>query len=331
MTILDRPLRQTAQERDEAAHWLARLRSGQMSSEQTQAFEAWIGEAGNAAAFARAERLWQELGGLREDPKMLALREQARDSGHRRARARKLLIAAGVAGLALTTLLLGHRAVTPPEGPRQEMLVATSAARGLPVTLMDGSVMTVDAHSKVHVVLAGDRRSVRIEHGRAHFQVAKDPARPFVVTSGDHAVIALGTSFVVDRYRRQLTVDLLEGRVQVKEETAARKKAVELVPGMRLEIAAGGQWTAQDIDRGRAVSWMQGKLIFENDRLADVVSEMNRYLDQPIIISEASVGNKRLTAVLNAGDARGFTRAIEALGMAEAAVAPDGRIMLGQK
>jgi transmembrane sensor len=51
--------------------------------------------------------------------------------------------------------------------------------------------------------------------GQAHFQVAKDKSRPFIVKSGDATVRAVGTQFDVDRKSTGTTVTVLEGRVVV--------------------------------------------------------------------------------------------------------------------
>lgn len=328
---MDRSLPELDPDTENAAYWLARLRSGSLSPEQTREFDEWLEEPRNAAAFSRVEQLWKELGNLRAEPKILALREEARDAGHRHRRVRQVLMAAGVAALALPALGLFHSVVQRPEEPRQEMVVVTPGTRGRPITLMDGTIITVDAHSKVRVLLEEERRLIRIEHGRAHFQVAKDAARPFIVRSGEHAVVALGTAFVVDSYQDKLTVELLEGRVQVREEEQAGRRAMELSPGMRLEITPDSQWKAEPFNPNRAVGWMSGKLVFENDRLSDVVDELNRYLEQPISIAHGALGSRRLTAVLNAGDPEGFSQAIEALGIADVSIAADKRITLHQK
>ncbi len=72
----------------------------------------------------------------------------------------------------------------------------------------------------------------RLDSGEALFDVAKNPRRPFIVTAGDRQVVALGTSFVVRRQERQVTVTLIEGKVAVTPvaETSNPSEKTVLMP-----------------------------------------------------------------------------------------------------
>jgi len=49
-------------------------------------------------------------------------------------------------------------------------------------------------------------------------------------------------------------------------------------------------------------AWRQGKLIFNNDRLADIVARMKHYSATEIVITDPSIANLRVSGVFNAGD-----------------------------
>src|SRR3546814_14429474 len=72
--------------------------------------------------------------------------------------------------------------------------------------LEDGSQVSLDAATKVNVRMKEAGRQVELLAGRAKFDVAKDPQRPFTVAAGDKLVVAVGTSF---------SVELIDGQVRV--------------------------------------------------------------------------------------------------------------------
>src|SRR5581483_2695252 len=93
------------------------------------------------------------------------------------------------------------------------------------ITLGDGSVVTLDAASRISVSFTRTQRSIELSDGQALFRVAKDPGRPFVVKSNNTRVTAVGTQFDVNRKSNGTVVTVLEGRVSVAgppQEPAAR-------------------------------------------------------------------------------------------------------------
>src|SRR3546814_13438728 len=72
--------------------------------------------------------------------------------------------------------------------------------------LDDGSRVSLDAVTKVKVRMKDEARQVELLEGRAKFDVAKDPLRPFTVAAGDKLVVDVGTSF---------SVELIDGQVRV--------------------------------------------------------------------------------------------------------------------
>ena len=56
---------------------------------------------------------------------------------------------------------------------------------------------------------------MQLVRGEAHFVVAADASRPFVVSAGAVSVRAVGTEFVVRYSAREIGVLVTEGRVAV--------------------------------------------------------------------------------------------------------------------
>ena len=60
--------------------------------------------------------------------------------------------------------------------------------------LDDGTVVELNGGAEIEVQFTAAERRLRLVRGEAHFQVAKNPLRPFVVEAGGVAVRAVGTA-----------------------------------------------------------------------------------------------------------------------------------------
>jgi len=99
-------------------------------------------------------------------------------------------------------------------------------------TLADHSRIALSPGSSIQYRsnLAGARREVKLK-GEAFFQVAKDPARPFLVYTDQLVTTVLGTSFRVKAYPgRNNEVAVQEGRVSVQVRQGAQLSATPLQP-----------------------------------------------------------------------------------------------------
>jgi transmembrane sensor len=87
------------------------------------------------------------------------------------------------------------------------------------ITLADGSTVDLNARSRLRIEFTKGERRVLLLDGQALFQVSKDKNRPFIVSSGNATVRAVGTQFDVNRKASGTTVTVLEGRVAVYSST----------------------------------------------------------------------------------------------------------------
>ena len=77
------------------------------------------------------------------------------------------------------------------------------------VILEDGTLITINRDSRIRFKkkFASDERKVFLK-GEAWFDVASDPASPFVIDAGSALVEVLGTSFNVNAYRENPVVEI---------------------------------------------------------------------------------------------------------------------------
>src|SRR5690606_3454775 len=127
----------------------------------------------------------------------------------------------------------------------------------------------------------GERR-IELAEGQALFEVAHNPARPFVVSTTDASVTAVGTVFEVRRVGSETRVVLVSGAVDVAQAVAPGAPQ-RLQPNQQSAIRAGKSKVSA-VNAQTATSWIDGELTFMDTPLADAVAEVNRYLAAPIIL-----------------------------------------------
>jgi transmembrane sensor len=188
--------------------------------------------------------------------------------------------------------------------------------------LEDGSVVSLNTHSLIAIRLAAHVREVRLLRGEALFHVAHDPTRPFLVSTDDAVVQAVGTQF--DVYRRDFgtVVAVLEGRVNVTTVApapaasggASAPLAGHAAPKAAAVRSLGASQEARVSHEGRVnirevinvsdmVAWRERRLIFRDQTLEEIVAEFNRYRATPIRLLGESVGERVYTGVFDADDA----------------------------
>jgi len=311
----DRPSRLEA-----ASTWCMRLSEGALSADEQRAFDAWLDDdPDNLEAFDRSVRVWQRFGAAATAPEFIEVRERALATFRKRNQARwtpnggRWRPIWAIAACLLVAILSGALWLQ-----AQPDIYRTAVGERRVVVLADGSRISLDAATRVDVRLEDDRRELVLRQGRAKFDVAKDPLRPFSVTAGDKVVVATGTSFSVELLRRRMHVVLYEGQVAVLERKGDRTTPVALrnatgaadrllKPGGEL-VSTLAQSTASVLptDVARSLSWEAGQLTFIDEPLASAVERVNRYSARRIELADPEVGKLELNGVFNTGDVDAF-------------------------
>lgn len=317
-----------------AALWAARLSDGRLSVQDQAEFQAWLdADPLNAEAVDETVRSWRVVEAYASTPQLLDLRGRALASArmaHMRqtmaaaARTRRLWapLAAGLAAaIGLAGLWLSPADYETHVGERRVVL------------LEDGSKLSLDGDTKVLVRYAFGRRRLWLERGRAKFDVAKDPLRPFTVDAGEKEVVATGTSFSVELVRKQVHVILYEGHVAVLDTSArasaqrSRREPAAVVtadraftPGHEFVAPAVDQKRTREpseavvaaIDPVRSLAWESGEIVFENEPLSTAVERVNRYAATRLVLDDEAVGQIRISGVFRAGDVTAFVQGVTA-------------------
>jgi len=295
----------------EAAAWLARLRSEECKRADKAGFRAWLAEdARHAQAFERVTTAWEASGAQ-------ALVRDVRPAAARSVRWRTLATSA-TAALAVTAAIgLGIL-----HGISAESY-ATRVGEQRRIALSDGSHVILDTETRIRVALGKERRSVELLQGRAHFEVATDALRPFLVRAGDQQVIAVGTAFDVSRQGDWVSVVLLEGRIEVQAASLTAQPIARLAsPGVRITFRPVGSIVHDHPDLAEVTAWQNGRQVFDDQPLETAVAEMNRYTRRPIVIADEALASRRISGVYSTWDPEAFARSIATLMPASVELAP---------
>ena len=296
--------------RDEAAGWYARLNKTTISHETLRAFREWRSDERHAEAYAEIDAFWRRIGKLRQDEEIQRAAGEAigradAKKGHMPRPGGKTLSAAALVVL----LSIGTTMAWPHLFGRT---FETAPAEQRLIRLADGSRLRLDADSRARVRLSAERRDVELLAGRAFFEVAPDPDRPFVVRADGTAVRAIGTRFEVGRQAGAVEVTLVEGKVRVEADGAAR--ALTLAPGDQVRIAApSAPPRLARVDAQAQTSWTTGRLVFRDQPLAEAVAEVNRYGEARIVLADPDLAGRRVSGVFDTGDTEAFVGAVSAL------------------
>jgi len=253
---------------EEAAEWLMRLSEGGLSDHERAEWERWkVSSPERDRAWARAQLLQSKLGGL---PPALAMSALDRPSHpERRAALGKLALLLAVMPVGWGSWKLAHTQQWTADyrtrvGERREWVLA------------DGSRITLNTDSAIDVLFDSQQRLVHLREGEILVQTAQDASRPFLVSTGQGRMQALGTRFTVRELNARTHLAVLEGAVKVI--LADNRQVAPLVvnAGQRTDFSAQtfGSLTPTDRNVG---AWAQGMLMADKMRLADFVAELTRY------------------------------------------------------
>lgn len=176
----------------------------------------------------------------------------------------------------------------------QEGRYVTALGEQKIIALPDGSVVTLNTSSALKVAFSSERRTLHLMQGEAYFRVAHDASRPFEVTTERSTVRAVGTQFNVRICDHSTMISVVEGTVEVRPEDGAvavqRAQRVSKGEQARVEPAAAGildyQVTTEVASASRAVAWTNGRVVFENTALIDVLAEFQRYRELQVSVVE---------------------------------------------
>ena len=311
----------------EAAAWVVREERGLTAAEQ-DGLSHWLAADPSHGEILRERRwAWREfdrIAGLpttltpAPDPDLLAPRS-ARSKGH----SPRWRVFARVSAAAAAAAILLWVAVAPRTVPSGQLAPARlSTALAAPCeqrTLEDGSLVQLNRGAQLSIDFTAGVRRVRLVRGEAHFAVAKNPERPFVVQAGGVTVRAVGTAFNVQLTSAAVEVVVAEGRVAVDREAEAHSNPMASVLDARQRVVVPLRETGlgppavtlSEAELTARLVWQPRMLDFTDVPLASVVEELNRRNPVQLIAESAVLRELRVNASIRSDNVEGFVRLLE--------------------
>ncbi|MCX2679154.1 FecR family protein [Galbibacter sp. EGI 63066] len=161
------------------------------------------------------------------------------------------------------------------------------------ITLTDGSIVTLNRNSILEFPeeFSKDKRQVKLT-GEAFFKVEKDKNRPFRVTSNEVMTTVLGTQFNIYSSKKEVSVSLVEGLVDVKGLGASKI----LKPKQKISFdLTNKKITTETFDPKNELLWMSDNLSFDNTSLKEIGEVLEKKFGVSIMFSTSEMENVRVS------------------------------------
>lgn len=259
-----------------AAHWMARMWSGQATAEDAAACSQWRGQR------QEHELVWQRMQALGQ--RFCAVPDAAASQALKSAPEKLRRMRRKTLTLLGALLATGGLAALARRSESWQALAAdytSGVGQMRELRLSDGTQLVLNTNSAVDVVYTATARQVVLRFGEIMITTAHEDrpgvlaARPFTVLTREGEVRALGTRFTVRQFADSASVAVFEGAVQLRPDQQAGA-------GQRVEAGQQAAFTAQSASAPTALdpnagNWQRGLLLVEQMPLAVLVAELGRY------------------------------------------------------
>jgi transmembrane sensor len=206
-------------------------------------------------------------------------------------------------------------------------------------------VVDLNTNTEVRVAYTAAKRRIELVHGEAHFNVARNAVRPFVVSAGEVSVRAVGTAFNVRRFDSAIEVLVTEGKVGVQKSSddatpaASRSTAPAdiIAAGQKVVVSAADVRAPQPVrlvaspvssaEISQMLSWQEKRLDFAPVALKEIVAEFNRYSRHRLVIADDDLAALNVGGSFRAGDVEALVRLLQSNFEVEADVRRDETIL----
>ncbi len=191
------------------------------------------------------------------------------------------------------------------------------------IVLSDGTTVWVNAGSKFRFPsqFSGNKREVWLD-GEGLFDVAKDTSKVFYVHTSDLDVKVHGTVFNLKAYSTEDIIEttVVEGLVsfEINNHKAEKSRDIFLEPNrkaiyLKKESAIVTEELRREVKEPLkplkiiisepvkvepVISWTEGKLIFTDESLGNILQKLERKYDVQIIVNNGAINQLKYTGVL---------------------------------
>lgn len=313
----------------EAAEWVAKKIGGLTAKDQDAFFDWLAADPRNGEWYETHQQTWKELDMLAEwlpehsdKPNQDLLKYHFPRS-----------FWGWMSGIA-AALILGFVVLSSISGPSENMSTNLVANAYESYELPDGSVVELNQGAALKVNYTKALRRVELVSSEAHFNVAKDADRPFIVRVRGIDIRAVGTAFNVRLTDQSVQVIVTEGKVQVTELPTENTVEIEmsydeslfkqeLVVGQMTEVPLARrepslqevlQTEVKDVSLGemnQLLSWKPQMFEFDSTPLSEVIEEFNSRNQTHLSIVDAKLAKEPLVASFRSANVEHFIELLQ--------------------
>ena len=273
------------------------------SKEEKEQLETILREEENQNLFHRLEDIHQILSKTRPLRNASSVRSWAKvnEMLHRK----KIKLIAEVFKYAAVILLALFAGTLIPTGKKASTDVPLFSEINVPlgqmsnVTLYDGTRVWLNSGTSLKYASDFGKNSRKvILDGEAFFKVKPDEM-PFKIQLKNSEIEVLGTSFNAISFSGEdfSQVTLVEG--SVKMNTLEGKEIVRMEPSQQITISGNlKEINLKTVDTGFYQSWTDGKIVFHEERLADIADRLERWYNVEIRFSNPEIGEMRFSGTI---------------------------------
>ncbi len=287
---------------------LSSFLAGEMKEEEKNSFEQRISfSKENEKYFEEVKSDWEKMDNLKEqkmfdtDKAWGKLYNKFEEEGLLETKEKKISIrriaeiaAIFIVGILLTTLV--YYILSDSERKGWQVASTYENTEIKQVELSDGSIVYLNANSKLYYpeTFEGETRTIEFE-GDGFFEIAKNPAKPFIIKAKEAEIKVLGTSFNVNTKKGENRVEVLVETGKVKLTNVRFKKYKILEPGYLGKVNNSDVTKEKNSDKNY-LSWKTRVLNFENVPFDEVIEALNRAYNVKIDYDRTAISNDELVA-----------------------------------
>ncbi|MGX1929628.1 FecR family protein [Flagellimonas sp. 2504JD4-2] len=143
--------------------------------------------------------------------------------------------------------------------------------------------------------MEGMSREVFLD-GEAFFDVTEDENREFIVRANGLTTKVYGTEFNINSYKEDdiHEVVLVSGSIGVQKDSTSREEIL-LKPNEKASLSKDGRLYRESVDVSGYIAWIDGVLVFENERLENILRRLERHYDVSITNNYTAINDNRYT------------------------------------
>lgn len=169
------------------------------------------------------------------------------------------------------------------------------------LVLADGSKLTLAGNTAVDVRFSHGQRTIILRKGTVFADVAKDPNRPFIISSQQGSATALGTEFSVQQTSKQrVTVTVVSSTVKACASSTmpeADEQCQNVMANQAITMTPQGLSSVSPIDALADTAWRDQLLMADNMRLSDLLTRLAEHNKGLIYFNEQTFSQHRISGV----------------------------------